>query len=92
MEDRSHTFSQKAKKTLKELLSAKRKFRQPVDDTQTNSKDQDSESSGSTNKERDAVKTRTPQKKRPFSLRRCETHKMTGKAKEDHNLLKVTLQ
>ena len=92
MEERSHTFSQKAKKTLKELLSTKREFKQPVNDTQTHSKEQDSESSGSTNKERDTVKTRTPQKKMPFSLRRCETHKMTGKEKEDHNLSKVTLQ
>ena len=84
MEDRSHMFAQKAKKALKELLSAGRKFKPRVTDTQTNSRDQDSESSGNTNKGKE--------KKTPPSLRRYENHKMTGKTKEDHSLSKVTLQ
>ena len=91
MEERSHMFAQKAKKALKELLSAGRKFRQPVSDTHTDSRYHDSKPSGITNKERDSVKTRTTQKKMPLSLGRCETQKMTRKAKENHTLSKVTL-
>ena len=90
MEDRSHMFAQKAKKALKELLSDGTEFRPPVNGTHTHSKYHDSKSSGTTNKERETVKIKTPQIKLPHSLRRNENHKMTGKAKEDHTLSKVT--
>ena len=58
MEDRSLLFSQKAKNALKELLFAGRKFRPPVTDNQTQSRDHDSESA---NKERNTVNIKTPQ-------------------------------
>ena len=86
MEDRSLLFSQEAKNALKELLFAGRKFRPPVTDTQTQSRDHDSESA---NKERNTVNIKTPQQKMLPSLRRYE---MTGKAKQDHTVSKVTLQ
>ena len=42
MEEQSHMFAQKAKKALKEPLSAGRKFRQPDSDTHTDSRYHDS--------------------------------------------------
>ena len=85
MEDRGQMFAQKAKTALKDFLSAGRMLRPPVNDTQIHF-----ESAGNTNKESDTVRTRTPQKKTPPSLRKYENHKRTEKAKEDHHFSKVT--
>ena len=90
-EDRSYMFARKAKKNLKELLSAGKIYKHPVTETQAVTKDHEFGPSGSPNIENN-VKTRPPHKKRPPSLGKHQNHKMTGETKPHHKLSKVTLQ